>query len=304
MSGALVAVDAATNDIRLATTRMADLAASVAAGDYDERLDEARTWVKGVSALLKARAEAAEAQVAAMRLEATILRQIAKLHRDGDLPQYDRATARLLARLSDAEFGSLLADIVASRSIHPLTREFVGRVERDSRVRARQSPGAKVEALRNYYQDRQDETAAAATELLTELVSHGEPFTTADAAQRLGRALGVDVADQVTKRGLIDLVERALRSDGGDGQLVEIDGEWHEIPWVVTYMDDGWVRVPWQSASVGQLHAMATARKGQAQALADAVRRLERLADAIGEPDETMLISEAITRRDSRVCVA
>jgi len=65
---------------------------------------------------------------------------------------------------------------------------------------------------------------------------------------------------------------------------------------VVTYMDSGWIRIPWQSASVSHLHAMADIRKAQADALYDKARDLRALADALGEPDDGTLISEAVDR--------
>lgn len=289
MSGTDVALRDQAQTVEEVVSHMAGLAERVDAGEYDDDLDTAHEWVRTAEALLKVRDAAVEARIEAARLEAVILRRLGLLHRTESLTkQVDKANAKWLSGLDDPTFSEFLAGIARPLAIGTLRGEWLWAHRRDVRTRraiaghvSRAFPPVADEYLPSRY-DAIPEVAAA---LVDGLVERGQPFTTQEAAERLASELGVDIGDQVIARGLIDLTGRAIRSASNltlDAIALCVDGSEVQVPAVVTYHDgDAWVRVPWQSASVEQLAAMAEDRRRQARAMAAVADDLEALAQSV-----------------------
>lgn len=289
----------------LTTRAMHNLECAILGGHLDDQFAEAGEWVAQVRAVSRVRKAAHAMNVQACRLEAAHARRAAQIGMLDVLEKksYQQA-AKKLAAMSTTEFAAYLDWIDQDGSVSALYGRYLFAMGEKARVRdialgrvpslPRNERGETSAEAIGWWVDRAhypataieslDDVKEAAATLISTLTGTGEPFTTAEAAAKLARILDVDVDDAVTRTGLHVMVREALAVETRAGEPVVLPGgEWVTIPHVVTIVDtDGeWLRIPWASAGMEQLTAMAFHRRRQAEDMADAAKALEALADAL-----------------------
>jgi hypothetical protein len=265
MSAALVlpAADTATVDQMVA--QCATWEAMIRSEDNVGQLADIAERAKMLRAFVKIRKMAAEVAHAAFRLEAVALRRLWQLgcRNPG---QYGSAAvkgqAATLAELSDADFDAGLADGRWS-AIGSWVNEIRKQANIDSATRLILDGDAWADTPHSFY-GASRRLERAASELLEQVTTAGDEFTTATAASSLLDRLGID-EDDVTVKAARAAIREALHLD--DGGAAGSTGE-YDLPRIVTYRHhDVWVRVPTHRATLAQLAWMAEFRMRQAEEL-------------------------------------
>lgn len=287
MSTAVAVRESAT-----ALERIDDLLVWVLDAPIDEicwrltEIGELRDWAR-------VQQEATELRIRAVRLELVALRRVAQGGLDkkiAGVAQF-RSAARWLATLTDEEFATVLDEIDGQKTPIMLYRD--DRAARQAMEEALASHGdsewedSPRGAYATYRADKDDQHyRRAVTLVLDEVLKHGEPFTVAEAADRLADRLGLESRiREETSEGLRELVRAAIR--GGD-RSARVDA-WASLPIAFTVQDgDGiYTRVPATSATLGHLLAHEREIRGRAEAaLMRADELSEMLNRLVGEATE------------------
>lgn len=200
-----------------------------------------------------------------------------------------RHAARWLASMPDDEFAELIETCSPWSTVTTLHYNARTPEERKN-SRARALRRVKNGHLRHPVASEPEDLTGAARQILTHLAERDGHVTTADAALKLGERLGLSEVDTVTYQGLAETVRQAVMLEWRDSKDVValVGGRAVRCPKFVTYQEEGlgWVRVPWDRASLGQLEFM----------LAYRTRQIAELVDVRAELD--LLVQEAVKRSD------
>lgn len=268
-----------------------------------ERLDELVQWVIAAPVeevcwrltelgsmrdWLKTQKQATELRIRAVRLEMVALRKVGLgglAHKISGSQL--RPVANWLATLTDEEFAHCLRELDADKT--PIALYRADRAEREQMREALSREEVEKWRFSHSQGLRDSVVRASAATLLAEIVEVGEPFTVADAADRLAERLGLDVeVREATSEGLREMVRSAIRR--GE-QVVKFD-HWSDLPVAFTVMtvDGAYQRVPATAAQVGHLFAHAheiRQRAAAAEAQADRLDELcAQIKDAVGDVDD------------------
>jgi hypothetical protein len=233
---------------------------------------KARDVIKALKASLDLAAEAT-------RLEMAALRRLGELNRTDLLPRGSnlKTAARWLADLSPDTFSQLLVDLEPGQTTFSVYRQHMrSREEEEDRQRmANIGAGRPQRPVRGYDGPSQLEIARAAETILESLTLRADTFTVSEAADELAEALEIPSWNRPTHLGLEQIVRDAISQTPMRGS----EDFPYSAPQFVTYheADVGWVRVPWERASLTQLRFMAEYRKEQADQMVGAWKELQDL---------------------------
>lgn len=258
---------------------------------------------------LKVQQASEEARVAATRLECIAVRRVAQLGGVDRLRPVDRRAALSFAALSDEEFKVVLdaAPIIGKpNSIFQYLRNKQEETIREE-ITGRRVKRAIVDGFPEDPDpiEGQVKIARAAAELLDGLSLEGRPFTIDDAGRELGERLAEETEDgwwssDELRPALREAIREAIRL--APPSQDETSGP---RPDIVTYYDNqiGWVRIPWQVASIAQLGAMVELRQQQAKAMQGAADQLASLYVGLldsAEGDLSMKCPDALYPKSRR----
>ena len=220
----------------------------------------------------------------ALQLQAEALHRLARLDALDLLPKRGllRSTAGWLGDMADAEFAQFVESIEPWSSI---TGRYKAHLKDVQMGRYRDEWG-DIQHGRPLAPDRDFDRRQwnVAQTVLLDMAAQEDSFSTADAALALAEAIGLDCdrVDDVRREGLEQIIRTAISEERSEGVVVEADGRSLRCPRFVTYQEDpfGWVRVPWDRATLPQLQFMAEYRSQQA---ADLMRSSADLAVLVGE---------------------
>jgi len=303
-------------DLAELMSNMAELSERIATADEPEVrkvLDGARLlreWVK----IHKA---ATSVAIEANRLFARAIRRLAQL--GGELPNSAAvSTGRWLARLSDEDFLYFLGKVDQNRTIHSVCKEWRAEQDRIWRIQHRQMaesgeadhPVNAYSPERVWTQPTREDVKESANRLIRDLADAGTPFCREDVVAALADAIGVNSDDATIRAGLVEIGNAAIREADhqeripGSGQFKRRVLCWADddedrpvnLPTFVTYEEEslGWVRVPWESATIGQLRSMVAWRKAQAEAVTQRAQAFDRLLVTIGSGPDDRRVSDGL----------
>lgn len=251
-------------------------------GAATDALREAREWMRIKKVSTDLRTEAA-------RIEAIALRRLGQMGCPTRLPSGYKAAALGFAQLSDDEFARLLkrgAELTNPVTIWGIIRNELA-AEHRRKVGYNFAQGidrAGPYAGAPKFVDSRDVATAVRT-LLASAAEQGDRFTVAELTDTLvnwvSENADVDpdvgsvtpfIDDPDFRQGMAEVVRHALRSETATADP--------RMPAFVTYYDgnEGWVRIPWDSATIHDLEAMAQHRRHQARDAAAAAEKYEDLA--------------------------
>jgi hypothetical protein len=221
-----------------------------------------REWVKISNA-------AKQIGIEAVRLHFTALRRLAQLNACDQIasPQ-ERSAARWLADMTDSDFATLLDEKVTDKSSPTaIYRE----------MRAGQQTEIKVSYGRELARGSgvdysRAELAYAASQVLNSAMASGQTTVsklTENLVQNLELAGDSGVADSAIREGVENIVREAIRIESRT-----TDGR---VSVIVFKTKEGWLRIPWNAATLEQLKWMADFRMRQAQELTQAAEELASL---------------------------
>lgn len=267
-------IDAATAQVE----HLAEMTAwASTAGDADALADaatRARTAKKLIDAAGAARALAA----AALRLEATCLRRLVEIGEARRLQGETHTVALWLAELTDAEFEDVIASgctLIGARRRYVKERE----AERARWQRTYNDANDVMPEPQSWNYYDKDEVAKAASVLL-DAFDDGQSFTVAQFVDNLREQLGLHDDDSLVDEGLREAARQAMRVAS---YREEKCGRVAGMPSFLTFQDDamGWLRIPWQRATVEHLRWFVAYRQQQAAEMAAAAERLAEVLDVI-----------------------
>lgn len=230
---------------------------------------------------LRTQKAATSLRIRAVRLELIALRKVAtgglaaKIAGSSQL----QSAARWLATLNDIEFAEALDEIDGEKT--PIALYRADRAEREAMSAALSGDEGSSDWKHRKENDRSaiddDSRRQAATAILRDVIESGEPFTIAEAAERLADRLNLDIETREdTAEGLREMVRSAIRR--GD-RSVPVD-EWSRLPvaFTVNNRDDTYTRIPASTATVGHLVAHEAEVRQRA---VSALRHADELRDLI-----------------------
>ena len=178
----------------------------------------------------------------------------------------ERTAGEWLARMSDAAFNQMLAEMKYARSPVSLYNDFV-RSRRDDMTRGR---GERI--AEGHGQPADYQSVVEAANLLVHTAAASGATSVSELAKALRDELHMDsrgfIEDELLQSGIESVIREALSSESFD------DGVGH--PDFVTWKDKdaGWLRIPWAAAVLDQLRWMAEYRAEQARELMAAAAEL------------------------------
>lgn len=294
----------ATEQLREIRLALDTLSSPEILAEVVDRARMAREWVK-------IKKVAGDVAVAACQLHAAALRQLGLLGSEGlsQLKGQDKSVARDLALVTDARFQSYLEGL--SKAAAPITilqhfRQEDYESHEENRGRDRANGHASPEGRhyprtgrRHTPEDldaeeaehrRQRDASRAVTDLLGDLYENGDPFMVSEVVDRvlddIVQVSGGDtpsmVASPYLREGVAAVVRHSLMAGASFGSGTR--DTWSKglvKPTWVTYQDgeDGWLRIPWERASLDQLRQMRDLRVSQAERLAQKAAELSTLVD-------------------------
>ena len=192
-----------------------------------------------------------------------------------------RRHAEYLGSLTVSDFDAFLERLIFPKTINQLIKDILDeKDEAEFENDYRQTFLGKKTGSGWPYPSRAEDLRRAAKTILADHLCGDETFTTSEVVERLAESLGMDEISTLEYKGLTTVVHDALTYETIDPS----DDFPHatKIPAVVTYLDDevGWVRVPFDRATVGQLRLMLEWRRAQLQSYKDAVANLESIMAA------------------------
>lgn len=247
------------------------------AGDADALADaaaRARTAKKLIDAAGAARTLAA----AALRLEATCLRRLVQIGEAGRLQGEMHTVAHWIASLTDDELDQVVGSgttLIGARRRYVKEREAErARWQRNYNDEHDVMPAAQTW---NYYDSEEIAKAAA---VLLDAFDDGQSFTVATFVDKLREQLGMHDGDSLVDEGLREAARQAMRVAS---YREEKCGRVAGMPSFLTFQDDamGWLRIPWQRATVEHLRWFVTYRQQQAAEMAATAERLAGVLDVI-----------------------
>lgn len=242
-------------------------------------LPDAWQMTKEAATLLRLRKAAADAILAAKRVEAKLLRRFGQFNMRGNLNQHEWSAAKYLASLDDATWaiffeglesgaGKTASDVLAFRRD---MEEQAWRVQRDRNLGL--GNAADVDAVR----ERRDVRDAART-IVEDLISGDAGARSSDLIDQVGEELGLDVHEPAVRSGIQNIIGLATAEVSEGAEICASAGGSvlnGVVPQVVVFKDaDGWVRMPWRGASMRQLHQMVERVEAQAAERAEAAANL------------------------------
>lgn len=270
---------------------------SMRALSFQWTADQCREFLRADDAVkewAKLQQDSAEILTEIERTKAAVLVRMARL----DCTRFLKSSqqkhhAKILGEMSDEEFGAFLDRLVFPLTVSTLLSKIKEEREafefsRSYRAEFYGGIGRNNRAELDFIQSQR--VAAAAKQVLTYRICDSDKFTTAEVVQTLAETLGKESLSDIEVRGLTEIVHEAISSETLD--LTDEFPKATKIPAVVTYLEAelGWVRVPFERATVAQLRLMLEWRREQLAQLGRAVQNLEFILDAAIEKsggDET-----------------
>lgn len=238
--------------------------------DTIKRAKLGREWVK----ISKA---AKELAVEATRLEATALRRLGQLEFFTGLPINQKPVAQWFASQTEEEFKAVLAEADKSSSAVGLWRRW----QRQSVIDEAFRRGGRIATGEDFNPEKvtKENLAQSAKTVLDVALSNDETISVSSAAFHLAEQLGLEIdyfEDAAIRSGLAFAIRQAFR------EHLPVGDDEHYPGWITYYQKDlGFVRIPWNIATVEQVLAWAAFREEQANMYIEAAAKASEVGEEV-----------------------